>query len=97
MTTLSTSPAIDRSIDPADYGDATALHLGEAAIGSTLTSATADALAALDIMARRFGVEKVQFSYNGTPVVVSLGDTDKDAHTDWHTRRTAYQKAAGII
>lgn len=96
---MTTTPArsIDRSIDPADFGDPTALSLSDPVLGSTVTSAAEDALAALDIMNGRFGVERVQFFFNGTPVVVNVGDTVEDVHRDWHERRTAYQRAAGII
>lgn len=95
MTT--TRPEIDRSIDPTDYGDPSALNLGDPVSGSTVTSAADDALAALTIVNRRFGIEKVQFFFNGTPAVVNVGDTPEDVHRDWFTRREAYQKAAGII
>lgn len=96
---MTTTPArrIDRSIDPADFGDPTALSLSDPVLGSTVTSAAEDALAALDIMNGRFGVARVQFFFNGTPAVVKVGDTVEAVHRDWHERRTAYQRAAGII
>lgn len=92
-----TTSRIDRAIDPATFGDPTALNLGDAASGSTTTSAARDALAVLAIAASRFGTERAQFFFNGTPAVVSVGDTPDDAHRDWFTRREAYQRAAGII
>lgn len=97
MTSTPLGSSLARSIDPADFGDPSALNLADPVLGSTVTSATEDALAALDIVARRFGIERVQFFFNGTPAVVSVGDTVEAVHGDWHERRTAYQRAAGII
>lgn len=84
------------SIDPATFGDPGALDVGECRAPSTLTSATTVALRVLADLNATFGVATIRFSFNGTPAVVTHGNTVDQVHRDWFERRTAYQRAAGI-
>lgn len=97
--TSATSPgtAFDRSIDPLDFGDPTAISVGECPAPNSITNAAHYARTALATLHEGFGVEKIQFTFNGTPAVVSVGDTAQQVCIDWNTRREAYQRAAGIL
>ena len=97
MATASPPIVIDRSIDPLDFGDPTAVSVGECRAPNTITNATHQARSALATLREAFGVEKIQFTFNGTPAVVNVGDSADQVHRDWLTRREAYQRAAGII
>lgn len=84
---------------PADFGDRTALNLGEyTGTGTgTIDMAIERVRAILDGLSAAFGTTSVQFNFNGTPAVMRVKDTPREVLVDWSTRRTAYQVAAGIL
>ena len=85
------STSTNGSIDPAEFGDSTAVNVGVSrhAIGSACDIA----VKTLADLHTGFGVQKIQFLCNGTPAVASVGDTSNDVHLDWVARRDAYQQA----
>ena len=87
----------DLKVQPSDFADPDAFDLGPYRSLGTLNNAYTHVRNVLVGLSGGFDITKVQFYFNGTPVVMSLDDSPEDLHTDWHQRRTAYQSAAGII
>lgn len=92
------SATVSSSVSPADFGDPTALNVGEWRGVGTIKQAAEGAIQSLNLLSVGFpDVSAVQFSFNGTPAVAYPGDDHATVHRDWNDRRTAYQKAAGIV
>lgn len=80
----------------ADFGDPTALDLGEGPEGCGFNTVAGAALRVARIMDETFGGRRVQFWFNGSPAVVSTAVGAPTPFEDWNERRAAWARAASI-
>lgn len=86
---MSSSP----DLDPADFGDPTALDLGTYRGGGSVDMAAVRVADIAEQLRRCFGVEKVQFFFNGTPAVLRASDNVTTVVADWSARRAEFRRA----